>query len=128
MAFDTQQQGSGVSLKLTPLYHFIIGGIQKSLQAELGMPVAFVTSTDKVYAVRALFRGDASAIRYPYATLRLVSLRMAQDRGAVKGPSLRGTRVVVANDELTAYNQKILPVDYIFSLSVFTTEASDLVD
>lgn len=119
---------SDLSKNFTPIYKFIIGGVVSRLRDELGMPIAAVTSTDKIYAVKSLFRGDASKITYPFATVRMSSIRMSMDRGAVKGTALRGNRAVISNDELTAYNVQTLPVDYSITLSIYTNDQASIVD
>lgn len=122
---------NGSPVRLDSVDSYIFGGLQERFLSVFNTKAIWTTSSDKVKALEKLFpdrNAPGGKITYPYAFLIINSWQKMGERGNLRAASLRGTQVMVSNDELTTLKTRFMPVDFAVSVEWYSNSFKDLQD
>lgn len=123
-SLNSEAETSGLNLTLDPVEKFIFSGLQKQMLRVFGAPAVWVTSTDKVHAIKQFF--GQRKVSYPYICIVLQSIAESDDRGNSKASALRGLPAVLANDMRRMYRVQYAQTDFRIGVELVTNSFEDV--
>lgn len=122
---STDAETSQLNLKLDPVEFLIFSGIQKNFLRVFNSPSVWVTSDDRIQALKKLFRG--SKVTYPFCYLHLDSIEAHEDGGHPSHHLARkGSKVLESEDRLKNYNVKSIPAVFTVQVQFVTNSYADV--
>ena len=115
---------SGLNLNLKPIDEYIFEGFQKQFLRIFEARSVWVSSTDKLPALKRLFEDGAKSC--PYAFFTLNSWTESTERGNNTESARRGRLVALSDDQIRGFRMHSLAVDFAVTVEFVTNDYREI--